>query len=120
MKKFCKWIFVAVAFFTTGKLQAQLVDKTPAAIPNVPAIYNSEPWEDPLVSGINRDPSRTTAYSFSTIEDALSGDRTRSRMISLNGDWDFFFATKPADAPKISMSPVLADGIKLRYPPIGK
>jgi beta-galactosidase len=80
---------------------AQLVDKTPAAIPNEPSIYNREPWEDPLVSGINREPARATAYSFSSIKDALTCDRRKtSRMISLNGQWDFAFALKPADAPK--------------------
>jgi len=79
---------------------AQLVDKTPAAIPNLPTVYNTEPWEDPLISGINRDASRATAYSFSTVNDALKGDRNKSRMISLNGEWDFFFAGKPSDAPK--------------------
>lgn len=79
---------------------AQLVDKTPAAVPMVPTVYNEEPWEDQLVSGINREPSRATAYSFSTIADALKGDRDESRMISLNGEWDFSFALKPSDAPK--------------------
>ena len=80
--------------------QAQLVDKTPAAVPNVPTVYSTEPWEDPSVSGINRDPSRATAYSFSSVDDALMGDRTKSRMRSLNGQWDFFFALKPDDAPR--------------------
>ncbi|WP_121356210.1 glycoside hydrolase family 2 TIM barrel-domain containing protein [Flavisolibacter nicotianae] len=78
---------------------AQLVDKTPAPIPMVPAVFNTEPWEDPLVSGINREPSRATAYSFSNIGDAVNGDRTKSRMLSLNGEWDFAFALKPSDAP---------------------
>src|SRR6476661_8274146 len=88
-------VFCLTQFNTT----AQLVDKTPAAVPNVPTIYNAEPWEDPLVSGINRDASRATAFSFSSITDALTGDRKKSdRMISLNGDWDFSFALKPADA----------------------
>jgi beta-galactosidase len=82
-------------------LFAQLVDKTPAAIPNVPTVYNTEPWEDPLVSGINRDPSRATAYSFSNVNDAISCDREKTdRRISLNGEWDFSFALKPSDAPK--------------------
>ena len=82
-------------------LKAQLVDKTPAAIPNEPTIYNREPWEDPLISGINRDPARTTAYSYTNIKDALTCDRSKtSRMLSLNGEWDFAFALKPADAPK--------------------
>ncbi|HEY1113642.1 MAG TPA: glycoside hydrolase family 2 TIM barrel-domain containing protein, partial [Chitinophagaceae bacterium] len=96
-----------IAFFAISllagpySLWAQLVDKTPAAIPNEPSIYNREPWEDPLVSGINRDPARATAYSFSNTADALSMDRSKtSRMISLNGEWDFSFALKPADAPK--------------------
>lgn len=81
--------------------QAQLVDKTPAAVPNVPTIFNREPWEDPLVSGINRDASRATAYSFASINEALKGTReTSGRYLSLNGDWDFQFALKPADAPK--------------------
>jgi beta-galactosidase len=81
-------------------VHAQLVDKTPAAVPVAPSIYNRAPYEDPLVSGINRDPSRVTAYSFATLQDALNGDREKSgRYISLNGDWDFSFAQKPGDEP---------------------
>jgi len=80
---------------------AQLVDKTPAAIPNAPAVYNAEPWENPQVDGINRDPARATAYSYASVQDALKGDREKSgRMMSLNGYWDFSYASKPADAPK--------------------
>ncbi|HEX2630301.1 MAG TPA: glycoside hydrolase family 2 TIM barrel-domain containing protein [Chitinophagaceae bacterium] len=80
---------------------AQLVDKTPAAIPNAPTIFNTEPYEDPLVSGINRDASRATGYSYPSIADALSNDREKSgRYLSLNGEWDFSFALKPADAPR--------------------
>lgn len=79
---------------------AQLVDKTPAAIPNAPAVYNAEPWENPQVDGINRDPAHATAYSYASVPDALKGDRERSgRMLSLNGYWDFSYAAKPADAP---------------------
>lgn len=80
---------------------AQLVDKTPAAIPVAPSIYNWEPYEDPNISGINRDASRVTAYSYATINEALKNDREKSgRYISLNGDWDFAFALKPGDEPK--------------------
>lgn len=80
---------------------AQLVDKTPTAVQKAPQIFNKEPWEDQFVSGINRDASRATAYSYNSIADAKKGDREKStRMISLNGDWDFSFAIKPADAPK--------------------
>jgi beta-galactosidase len=84
-----------------GSLFAQLVDKTPAAVPNAPTVFNTEPWEDPLVSGINRDASRATAYSFSNVADALKGNREQSgRMMSLNGLWDFNFAEGPGAAPK--------------------
>jgi beta-galactosidase len=94
------WAGVLIALLPVAA-SAQLVDKTPAAVPNAPAVFNTEPWEDPLVSGINRDASRATAYSFSNTADALKGDREKSgRMISLNGQWDFSFAEKPADAPR--------------------
>jgi beta-galactosidase len=84
-----------------GGLHAQLVDKTPASVPIAPSIYNREPYEDPIISGINRDASRATAYSYATINDALKNDREKSgRYISLNGDWDFAFALKPGDEPK--------------------
>lgn len=80
---------------------AQLVDKTPAAIPNAPSVYNAEPWENPQIDGINRDEARATAYSYTNVQDALKGDREQSgRMLSLNGYWDFSYAAKPADAPR--------------------
>lgn len=96
-----KWRLVVVALLCVSqRLAAQLVDKTPAAIPNAPAIYQPDPWEDPSVDGINRQASHATAYSFSNLQDALNGDREKSgRMISLNGYWDFKYAAKPADAP---------------------
>lgn len=94
-----KQFLIAALLFANG-LAAQLVDKTPAAVPMAPTVFNREPYEDPLVSGINRDPSRATAYSFAQLGDALTGDRTKTnRVISLNGEWDFSFALKPADAP---------------------
>ena len=93
-----KW-FLGLVFFC-NHLQAQLVDKTPPAIPIAPTVYNREPYEDPYVSSINREPSRATSYSFENIQDAINGDRSKSsRVISLNGEWDFSFALKPADAP---------------------
>jgi beta-galactosidase len=92
---FIFWIFYY------GNALAQLVDKTPAAIPEIPAVYNREPYEDPSVSGINRDKSRATAYSFDNLNDALTCDRDKtSRYMNLNGEWDFSFVLKPADAPK--------------------
>src|ERR1700749_4988550 len=81
--------------------KAQLVDKTPAAVPNAPEVFNTEPYEDPLVSGINRDAARATAYSYRTLEEALLGNPIRSeRWFTLMGEWDFSFASKPGDEPK--------------------
>src|ERR1700712_10609 len=98
MKRF---FFCLALIFIQQLLQAQLVDKTPAAIPNAPTIYNTEPYEDPQVSSINRDASRATSYSFTNINDAINGDRDKTnRYMTLNGDWDFAFALKPADVPK--------------------
>jgi beta-galactosidase len=99
--KFCLYIIgVTYSLLTTHNSLAQLVDKTPAAIPVAPRIYDREPYENPLVSGINREVSRATAYSFANVADALTGDREKSgRYLSLNGDWDFSFALKPGDEP---------------------
>jgi beta-galactosidase len=90
-----------IAIAVSGQIiYAQTVDGLPATVPPVPGIYTAEPWEDPLVTSVNRQPARATGYSFATVEEALAGDRDKSgRMLSLNGDWDFSFAFKPADAP---------------------
>ena len=71
------------------RLFSQTVDGLPAAIPPIPNVFSTPPWEVPQITEINRDPSRATAYSFATELDALNGDRTKSRMLLLNGDWDF-------------------------------
>ncbi|MEO7309937.1 MAG: glycoside hydrolase family 2 TIM barrel-domain containing protein [Chitinophagaceae bacterium] len=98
--KFCSLSIIHCSLFPIHS-NAQLVDKTPAAIPNAPTIYHAEPWQDPTVSGINRDASRATSYSFATVADALTGDRNNTdRYMSLNGDWDFSFALKPGDEVK--------------------
>ncbi len=95
-----KNVLTAFLLLSSFCARTQLVDKTPAAVPQAPVVYQTEPWEDPGVSGINREKSRATAYSFASAEDALRGDRSRSRMLLLNGEWDFSFALKPGDEPK--------------------
>lgn len=98
MKK-CFLIF-AILVNAASFVQAQLIDKSPPPVPVVPTLFDREPWEDPLVSGINRDAARATAYSFTNIADAIAGDRSKTnRLLSLNGEWDFAFALKPSDAP---------------------
>ncbi|QES88597.1 glycoside hydrolase family 2 TIM barrel-domain containing protein [Rhizosphaericola mali] len=99
-KKRNKIILFFLGCLSIHLVDAQLVDKTPAPVPVAPTIYSTEPYEDPLVSGINRDPSRATSYSYSDVQTALTGDREKSgRYMSLNGDWDFKFSMKPSLAP---------------------
>lgn len=77
----------------------QTVTGEPAGIPRIPQIYHTEPWEDSLVTSINRDRARATSYSYRTVEDALTGDPSKSRLLMLNGEWDFHFSLKPGDSP---------------------
>lgn len=82
-------------------VQGQTVDGKPAVIPQIPNGEIASPWENPMITSINREPARATAYSYASIEDALQNDReTNKRLLFLNGEWDFKFAIKPADAPK--------------------
>lgn len=100
----CPTVPIVVIFFLLFSpllSKAQTVTGEPAGIPRIPQVYNTPPWEDPLVTSINRDRARATAYSFENEADALSYNRDRSsRVINLNGEWDFHFAIKPDDAPK--------------------
>ncbi|WP_346860767.1 sugar-binding domain-containing protein [uncultured Draconibacterium sp.] len=93
-------IYILAILLYSINSRAQTVTGEPAGIPPQPAIYNVEPWENPLINGVNREPARATAYSFETIDDALSCNRSNSSRVQLlNGEWDFHFALKPADAP---------------------
>ncbi|GHE47132.1 glycoside hydrolase family 2 TIM barrel-domain containing protein [Sphingobacterium griseoflavum] len=81
--------------------RAQTVDGKPAVIPPVPDGVIASAWENPMITSINRDPARTTAYSYASVEAALKNDRANNdRLLFLNGEWDFKFVFKPADAPK--------------------
>lgn len=91
---------IFIILFSLGTTTiAQTVTGEPAGIPRVPRVYQTEPWEDPQITSINRERSRVTAYSYKSVEDALSGDRSKSRFMLLNGQWDFHLSMKPADAP---------------------
>ncbi|MEQ8473515.1 MAG: glycoside hydrolase family 2 TIM barrel-domain containing protein [Marinoscillum sp.] len=85
------------SFSSTG----QTVTGEPAGIPPKPKVYEFTPWEEPLITSQNRDRSRATAYSFATVEEALSKTREQSgRYQSLNGDWDFKYSRNLNEAPK--------------------
>ncbi|WP_072317330.1 glycoside hydrolase family 2 TIM barrel-domain containing protein [Sinomicrobium oceani] len=90
------WMFFTGCCMVTG----QTVTGEPAGIPRPPGVYTDTPWEEPLVTGIHRDAARTTAYSYTTVEDALEGDREKSRIQMLNGMWSFRYSTNFQQAPK--------------------
>lgn len=77
----------------------QTVTGEKAGIPKTPTIYEPNPWENPLVTSINREPARATAYSYKTIEDALEGNREKSRLRMLNGMWNFKYSVNLDEAP---------------------
>ncbi|MEO9477069.1 MAG: glycoside hydrolase family 2 TIM barrel-domain containing protein [Cyclobacteriaceae bacterium] len=90
-----------LVFFSMHLAVCQTVTGEPAGIPPVPAVYEFAPWEDPLTTSINRYEARATAYSFATVEEALSGDREKSgRYQSLNGLWDFKYVENFDAAPE--------------------
>ena len=77
----------------------------PPTAPDAP-----EEWQDPAVSGRNREPAHATMLPYATIEQALEGTREASPFyLSLNtgapgtgarGPWKFHYVDKPADRPR--------------------
>ena len=61
---------------------------------------NAHPRENQYVNGVNRLPARATSYSYADEASALTYDRTKSRMTSLNGVWKFHFAEDVDKAPE--------------------
>ena len=56
-------------------------------------------YQSPAINGRYRLRPRSTAYTFDSIEKAQTFDRQQSGYFqSLNGNWKFAFASKPADA----------------------
>ena len=51
----------------------------------------NEPWEDIHVNALGRLPQRATSYSYGSVEDALSCDRSLASTVSLDGTWKFMF-----------------------------
>ncbi|KQB39951.1 Beta-galactosidase [Flavobacterium aquidurense] len=92
--------FLSIILLLTINSHAQSVTGEPAGIPELHKKYEFAPWEDPTVTSINRQPSRATAYSYTNIEDALKGDRTKSRLKMLTGDWNFKYASNLKEASK--------------------
>lgn len=91
---------IVCCLFGIGISQAQLVTGEPAGVPRVQQKYVDTPWENPMITSMNREPARATAYSYATVADALEGKREKSRIKILNGDWDFKFAKNFQEAPQ--------------------
>lgn len=62
-------------------------------------------WENERIIEKGKLPARATSYSFESTEDALSGDRQKARMISLNGDWKFHFEPDSKNRPTDFFTP---------------
>lgn len=56
-------------------------------------------WENQLVNGRRRLAPRATSYSYRSTGDALTCDRSLSRMIPLDGEWSFLFAEDESAIP---------------------
>lgn len=57
-------------------------------------------WQDPAVVGVNKEQPRATFTAYADEVSARSGSRARSPYyVSLNGDWKFHWAAKPAERP---------------------
>lgn len=56
-------------------------------------------WENEKMIERNKLSARATAYSYASIEDALAGDRDKSAMLSLNGNWKFHFVPESSERP---------------------
>ena len=61
----------------------------------------SNDWENPTVTGLNKEPAHATSIPYDSMESALNGARETSKYhLSLNGKWKFHWVGKPADRPK--------------------
>lgn len=57
-------------------------------------------WENPEVFAVNKEKTRTTAYSYPSRDLAIADDFSKSPFfMSLNGDWKFHWVPKVADVP---------------------
>ncbi|MBK1875347.1 glycoside hydrolase family 2 TIM barrel-domain containing protein [Pelagicoccus mobilis] len=54
-------------------------------------------WENEQVIGRAKLPARATSYSYNSVEDARSYDRSKAAMLSLDGEWKFHFAERIDD-----------------------
>ena len=59
------------------------------------------PWQDPQISGINREPACAYFISFPSEAKALSNDvQANERRVSLDGIWKFLYSRNIDACPK--------------------
>ncbi|MDA3930218.1 MAG: DUF4981 domain-containing protein [Prolixibacteraceae bacterium] len=56
-------------------------------------------WENQTIIEKNKMKAHSTAYSYNSIDDALSGNRNNSSIKFLNGDWQFNFVPESSERP---------------------
>jgi len=62
----------------------------------------SPDWKNEQVFEQNKLPARVPSYSYQSQSDALAGERSKSRMRSLNGVWKFKYVAKEEERPDIA------------------
>jgi hypothetical protein len=71
----------------------------------------ADEWQDPAVSGRNREPAHATMLPYATVEQALEGTRESSPFfLSLNRLWKFHYVDRPAERPRDFFREDFADG----------
>lgn len=70
--------------FSVTKILAQDIDYT----------------QQPHINAVNRLPMGATSYSYASVDDALTCDRTRASLLLLDGLWKFRFCLDRANAPE--------------------
>ncbi len=75
----------------------------------VSSVVANNDWENELVYSINKLPTRVASYSYESGDDALRGDRTKSRMMLLNGEWQFKFVEREEERPQDFMGKDFVD-----------
>ncbi|MFR9647252.1 MAG: hypothetical protein SNJ20_09185, partial [Rikenellaceae bacterium] len=56
--------------------------------------FANNDWENEMVFERNKLSARVASYSYESVEAALAADRAESRMMLLNGEWQFNFVEK--------------------------
>ncbi|MFR9587749.1 MAG: glycoside hydrolase family 2 TIM barrel-domain containing protein [Rikenellaceae bacterium] len=74
------------------------------------ALFSQNDWENEFVYENNKLAARVASYSYADVQSALNFDREASRVLSLNGEWNFNFVEKSDDRPLDFMAAEFAGG----------